>query len=127
MALLLIFAAKRQVMATNRIREIMSTKGITAEELSSRIPSSRTESGHISVSALNQHITGNPSVDVLEKISLALDVPIWQLFISPEDAAGEDSSDFCAFIRWKGIHYTADTEDEFWRIVEELRTMAGRQ
>ena len=104
----------------------MSVKGITAEDLSSRIPSSRTESGHISVSALNQHITGNPSVDILAKISIALDVPIWQLFISPEDAAGNDS-DFCAFIRWKGIHYTADSEDEFWRIVDELRTMAGRQ
>ena len=103
-----------------RIKEIMHTKGMNNVILAEKMGVSKQAAGKmINAESL--------TTATLEKISLALDVPIWQLFISPEDAAGEDSSDFCAFIRWKGIHYTADTEDEFWRIVDELRMMAGRQ
>ncbi len=105
----------------------MQKKGLTADDVASRIPSSRTN-GHISVSALNQHIQGNPSVEVMEKIALALDVPLWQLFVSTEEAKGVDvDTEFCAFIRRNGIHYTADSEAEFWKIVDELRMVAGHQ
>lgn len=101
-----------------RIKEIIKAKGYTQREFAEKIG--------MSPVGLSQLVNGKPSYPTLEKFAHALDVPIWQLFISPEDAAGNDS-DFCAFIRWKGIHYTADSEDEFWRIVDELRTMAGRQ
>lgn len=39
----------------------------------------------ITVSALNQNISGNPSVKVLNRISEAISVPMWQLFASPCD------------------------------------------
>lgn len=60
----------------------------------------------------------------LEKIASALDVPIWQLFASPEvNIPQEINSDFAAFIRFKGIHYTADTLEEFENVVEEIKSM----
>lgn len=62
----------------------------------------------------------------LEKIAIALDVPMWQLFASPEkvNTPQETSSDFAAFVRFKGIHYTADTLEEFLKQVEEIKTIA---
>ena len=63
----------------------------------------------------------------LEKIAIALDVPMWQLFASPEEVASvpqETNTDFVAFVRYKGIHYTADTLEEFLKQVEEIKTIA---
>lgn len=63
----------------------------------------------------------------LEKIAIALDVPMWQLFASPEEVANvpqETNTDFAAFVRFKGIHYTADTLEEFNTIVDEIKTIA---
>ena len=63
----------------------------------------------------------------LEKIAIALDVPMWQLFASPEEVANvpqETNTDFAAFVRYKGIHYTADTLEEFLKQVEEIKTIA---
>ncbi len=69
-----------------RIREVISEQGITSKDLAERL--------EMSVSALNQHITGNPSVRVLERIASALGVPLWQLFASPEEAAGTPAGGF---------------------------------
>lgn len=63
----------------------------------------------------------------LEKIAIALDVPMWQLFASPEEVANvpqETNTDFAAFVRYNGIHYTADTLEEFLKQVEEIKTIA---
>lgn len=103
-----------------RIKELIKARGYTQKEFADKIG--------MSAVGLSQLVNGKPSYPTLEKFALALDVPIWQLFVSPEDAAGVDQgSDFCAFIRWKGIHYTADSESEFWKIVDELKTISGRK
>lgn len=63
----------------------------------------------------------------LEKIAIALDVPMWQLFASPEEVASvphEKDTDFTAFVRYKGIHYTADSLEEFNTIVEEIKSIS---
>lgn len=39
---------------------------------------------------LAQIVNGKPSYPTLEKIATALDVPMWQLFASPEDVKGEE-------------------------------------
>ena len=64
-----------------RIREVIEQKGMTTKDVADILG--------ISVSALNQNISGNPSVKVLEKIAGALNVPIWQLCASKEDVGGE--------------------------------------
>ena len=94
-----------------RIRDIIEQQGITTKEVADKIG--------ISVSALNQNISGNPSVKVLEKIATALDVPMWQLFASPDDVAG--SGDFVAFIKDGKNIYHADSWQELEKIVEELK------
>lgn len=70
-----------------RIRDIIEQQGITSKEVADKIG--------ISVSALNQNISGNPSVKVLEKIATALGVPTWQLFASPEEVAGGKGDFVC--------------------------------
>lgn len=63
----------------------------------------------------------------LEKIAVALDVPIWQLFASPEEVSNvpphETNTDFAAYVRFNGIHYTADNLEEFETIVEEIKSI----
>ena len=60
-----------------RIRDIIEQKGITTKELAERMG--------ISQSALNQHISGNPSIKVLTSIASNLGVDIWELFVSPDE------------------------------------------
>lgn len=94
-----------------RIRNIIEKQGITTKEVADKIG--------ISVSALNQNISGNPSVKVLEKISAALDVPLWQLFASPEDVAS--GADFVAFIKDGKNIYHADSIEELEKIISEIK------
>lgn len=60
-----------------RIREIIEEQGMTTKEVADKL--------EISLSALNQNISGNPSVKILTRISEVLGVPMWQLFASPEE------------------------------------------
>lgn len=60
-----------------RIREIIKEKGKTSKEIADKLG--------VSLSALNQSISGNPTKDTLEKIAEILGVPMWQLFASPEE------------------------------------------
>ena len=63
----------------SRIKEVIKKQGTTVQELAEKMGISRV--------GLSQHINGNPSVEVLERIATALDVPLWQLFASPEEVA----------------------------------------
>ena len=67
-----------------RIRDILKEQGITTKELAEKMG--------ISQSALNQSISGNPSVKVLTNIADALDVPVWQLFANPSEILTKDST-----------------------------------
>lgn len=62
-----------------------------------------------------------PSIMTLYKIAEVLGVPVTKIL-------GEDGqkncSDFAAFVRYRGIHYTADTLEEFLKQVEEIKTIA---
>ena len=67
-----------------RIREILKKQGITTKELAEKMG--------ISQSALNQNISGNPSVRILSNIANTLNVPIWQLFADPAEIQTKDNS-----------------------------------
>lgn len=60
-----------------RIREAIEQQGMTTQDVAKKIG--------ITLSGLNQHISGNPSIKVLTKIAEAINVPMWQLFASPEE------------------------------------------
>lgn len=61
-----------------------------------------------------------PSIVTLYKIAEVLDVPVTKIL--GEDGQKE-CSDFAAFIRFKGVHYTADNLEEFNKIVDEIRSI----
>ena len=59
-----------------RIKEVIKEKGTTVKDLAQKMG--------ISNVGLSQHINGNPSVEVLERIAAALGVPVTELFEQPK-------------------------------------------
>lgn len=99
-----------------RIKEILNERNISLKEFARMLG--------ISYTALYLQIN-KPSFPTLEKWSSVLGVPMWQLFASPAEVntPQENNSDFAAFVRYNGIHYTADTLEEFNTIVEEIKSI----
>lgn len=64
-----------------RINEILRSRGIFATDLAKRLG--------ISSQAMYKQVNGKLNIATAQKIAEALDVPLWQLFISPEEAAAE--------------------------------------
>lgn len=62
----------------NRIKEVIKEKGYTVTSLAQRLGIARESLSRMLVS---------PSYPTLEKISNALDIPMWQLFASKEDVS----------------------------------------
>lgn len=94
-----------------RIKELLKEKGITQQELSDILG--------VSYQSIKQTLNA-PSVttSTLEKIATALNVPLWQLFASPDDVKGEELT---ALIHHKGEFYKATTIAELEKIVSEIK------
>lgn len=60
-----------------RVKEITKSKGLTMKQLSEKLGVTR--------DTLTRNVNGNPTIETLSKIATALEVPIWQLFASPEE------------------------------------------
>lgn len=60
-----------------RIKEILKGKGITAKELAKKMG--------ISEAALSLSLNGNPTLDRINQIATALDVPVSELFATPTE------------------------------------------
>lgn len=60
-----------------RIKEILKEKGLTVNQLADMLEISR--------QALSKQIQGKMLVETAQRIAGALDVPMWQLFASPEE------------------------------------------
>ena len=94
----------------------MSAKGFTNTSLADKLGVTKQAVGKMVKAESLTLIT-------LQKIADALGVPIWQMLVS-EDEIIKKESDFASYIRYKGIHYTADTIDEFLDQVEEIKLIA---
>lgn len=64
-----------------RIREAIEEQGMTTKQVAEKL--------NVTLSALNQSISGNPSVKVITNIANAIGVPVWQLFASPPEVQKE--------------------------------------
>ena len=95
-----------------RIKEIMVEKGVSSVSLADTIGVSK-----VTVSNLINNKT-MPSVETLEKIASAFDVPMWQLFASPVEVT--DKSELTALIQYKENFHKADTIEELKKIVAEI-------
>ena len=63
-----------------RIKELLKEKRLTQQELADKM--------NVSLSAVKQMVSaGSLTTATLEKIATALDVPMWQLFVSPEEVS----------------------------------------
>ena len=99
-----------------RIKEIMVEKGVSSVSLADTIGVSK-----VTVSNLINNKT-MPSVETLEKIATALNVPMWQLFASPAEVA--EGGNITALIQHKGDFYKAVTIEELKKIVTEIEEKA---
>lgn len=73
-----------------RIKELLKEKGCTQQILANRM--------NISLSAVKQMVPAESlTTSTLEKIATALDVPMWQLFASPEEVAKETKGETCPY------------------------------
>lgn len=92
------------------LKEILKEKGKTSKEFA--------EEMGVTAAAISNIVTGRnyPTYDLLEKMADKLGVKMSTLL-------GEASKEFAAFVRYKGIHYTADTLDEFFKQVDELKAI----
>lgn len=70
-----------------RIKEILKEKGITLSQLADTMGVSR--------QALSRQVAGKLLVEKAEEIATALNVPIWQLFASPEEVQKENNNIVC--------------------------------
>lgn len=95
-----------------RIKDVCKEKGITLEELAKKLGILRT--------SLSQALSRNNfSTDRLNEIATALDVPIWQLFASPEDVAGS-GEELTASISYRGVFFNTHSKEELKQYVEKL-------
>ena len=94
-----------------RIKEILKEKGITLSQLADTMDVSR--------QALSRQVAGKLLVEKAEEIATALNVPIWQLFVSPKEVAG--SGDFVPFIKDVREIYHADSWQELEKLVSNKK------
>lgn len=90
-----------------RIKELIKEKGTTVKELAQKMG--------ISNVGLSQHINGNPSVEVLERIASALDVDISELFTP-------FSGGIIGVIRIKDTNYNINSVSDLSRLLDRIES-----
>lgn len=99
-----------------RIKECCKEHGIKLETLAREL-------GLAQATTLSQQIKRNKfGIDRLEEIAKIIGCDEVELFADYKKE--EADNDFSAFVRCKGIHFTADSIDEFNKIVEEVNVIA---
>lgn len=82
----------------NRIKEVIKEQGFTITSLADKLGIARESLSRMIVS---------PSYPTLEKISNALNVPMWQLFASPEEIKDDSNTIICPHCGGK-IHFDGE-------------------
>lgn len=103
-----------------RIKECCKEHGITLKELAERL-------GMAQASTLTQAIARNKfGIDRLAEMAKIIGCEEVELFADYQAKGNMNFSDseICAFVRFRGIHYTADNLDEFNNIVEEIKNIS---
>ena len=104
------FAENVNLAMDNRIKEVIQEKGYTITSLAEKLGMARESLSRIII---------NPSSPTLEKLSEALDVPVWQFFTTKAEVVG--GSDLVAFIRSKGQLYEANSVEELEALVGQMK------
>ena len=94
----------------NKIEEVIKEHGYTITSLAKKIGTSK------------QNLFAklkSPSYPTLIEIATALNVPIWQLFVSPNEVAG-GGDELTASIRYRGEFFNTTSKDELKQYVNDL-------
>lgn len=96
-----------------RLKEIMQEKGLTSVALASMVGLSKN-----TISNLINNKT-KPSLDTLNEIAEKIDVPMWQLFDSPEEVVG-NKEELTASISYRGEFFNTHSKEELKQYVSKL-------
>lgn len=97
-----------------RIKEVLSENGVSQVELARRL--------NVGVVSVKKTIAGNPTVNTLQRMAEVLNVPVWQFFVSPEEASGKaQDDDFVAMVRFRGDYYHADSISELEKLIADWK------
>lgn len=91
-----------------RIKELIKEKGTTVKDLAQKMG--------ISNVGLSQHINGNPSVEVLERIASALGVDVPELFTS------SSSGGIIGVIRIRDTNYNINSVPDLSRLLDRIES-----
>lgn len=94
-----------------RLEEILKEKKITKGELAKMLG--------ISKQSIPNLLNGNPTKARLEEVARALDVPTWQLFVSPEEIAHTDN-ELSALVVYNNIPHEAHSLLQLKEIVSDI-------
>lgn len=100
------------------LKEILKEKGITSKELAEKLGVSP-----VTISYIVTNKT-TPSLDMVYRIAKELNVKLSTLLGEEPLKVVDTSKEFAAYVRCKGIHFTADNLDEFNKIVDEVKAIA---
>lgn len=89
-----------------RVKEICRERGITMEKLAVALD--------ITPNTLTRNINGNPTIETLEKIANALEVPITELF----ESAPKDGT--IGIIRHNGTTYEINSIEDIKKLLAEI-------
>lgn len=95
----------------NYIKDILKEKGLTVNDLAVRLGISR--------QALSKQIQGKMLVETAERIAVALEVPLWRLFLSRKEADEFAAYETVAFFYHKGKPTIPGTVDQIMPILRE--------
>lgn len=95
------------------IAKIIKRKGFTQKQVSDALGINRVN--------LNNMINGNPTYKTMRQVADVIGANVSEFF---KDEVKRPNEDFASYVRYKGIHYTADTLEEFFKQVDELRIIA---
>ena len=111
-----IFAQKTKIMVKLRINDVLKAHGMKQKDLADKMG--------IKPISLNQMLgRGTFGVDRLGQMADIIGCKVSELLEVDSTPSGDD---FASYIRYHGIHYTADTLDDFFKQVDELRAITRR-
>lgn len=90
-----------------KVKDLIKQKGMTMQQFAETLGVTR--------DTLTRNINGNPTLETLERIATALNVPITELF-----SAGTND-ELTALIQHKGDYYKATTIAELENIVAKIK------
>jgi len=88
-----------------RIKQLIKEKGITVAEVALRMG--------VTPPSLSRAINGNTTVEMLNRIAIAIDVPVTDLFDVPAELYG--------LVQFKGKIYKIDSEQALRTIYEDYQ------